>query len=1186
MIDFRTLINKSSRPVLVFDGATGTSFQSMNLTDRDFGGLQYEGCNEYLVLSSPEAVKNVHKSFLDVGCDVIETNTFGASSIVLDEYGLAEKAYEINFKAASIAKELAINYSTEDKPRFVAGSIGPTTKLATLGHISFDKLKESYRVQSEALIDAGSDLIIIETCQDVLQIKAAIQAINESNKQLNKSTPLMVSVTMETNGRMLVGTDISAVLSILEPFDIDILGLNCATGPVEMKDHIRYLYDHSPFITSCIPNAGLPENVGGEAHYKLTPIELKMQLMHFVEDLGVQLIGGCCGTTPEHIKQLSLFSSEINNQNKRKHKSSIEFVPSASSIYDPTPYYQDKSFLIVGERLNASGSKKVRELLIKDDWDGLLSIAKSQQKENAHILDVNVDYVGRDGVADMENLVSRIVTNINLPLMLDSTDYEKMESGLKQSGGKSILNSTNYEDGPERFFKVLDLAKSYGAAVVIGTIDEEGMARSSSKKLAIAKRAYTNAVDFGIKPYEIFYDPLALPISTGIEEDRKNAKETITAIKLIKESLPKVHLILGISNISFGLSKSARVNLNSVFLNEAISAGLDSAIVSPNKILPLSRIKEDHIKVCLDLIYDKREFKENICTYDPLTELTKIFSESTNDYAVSNLNTLKDLPLTDRLKRHIIDGEKQGLEETLNSALKKYKPLEIINIYLLSGMKTVGELFGSGQMQLPFVLQSAETMKSAVSFLEPYMEKQEGENVGKAKFLIATVKGDVHDIGKNLVDIILSNNGYEVINLGIKQEVKDIVAAQKKYNADCIAMSGLLVKSTAFMKANLETFNNEDISVPVILGGAALTPKFVNNDCNQIYKGKVIYGKDAFTDLRFMEAYVEAKNNNYWDNEEGFLNGNPEGVYISDAKSLDKTESNINDDKENKDDQTIFVDQTRSNRIIIENPIESPFIGSKILTKDDIKFEELLKYLDKSALYSGQWQMKRLRNQSKEDYNKLLASKAEPILEKLINTIIKEDLIEPSAIYGYFPCGSEKNDLIVFSPVDSKYLGKFSFPRQKSGNRFCIADFFTEIKNNKSTDILPMQAVTMGKKASEYSKQLFDQNMYTDYLYFHGLSVQLAEACAELVHALIREECGFNEKIPLTNKQILAQRYRGCRYSFGYPACPNTSDSRLQLEWLDTKRIGLTIDESDQLHPEQSTTAIISLHTQAKYFST
>ena len=894
MVSFRNYLNRDDKPIIIFDGGTGTSFQNLNLSSHDFGGDDLEGCNENLVLSSPNTVEQVHNSFLEAGCHVIETNTFGASSIVLDEYSISNKAYEINKKAAQIAKKCANLFSSINTPRFVAGSIGPTTKLPTLGHISFDKLKDSYEEQINGLIDGGIDLLLIETCQDVLQIKSALSASQEVIKNRNIELPIMISITMETTGTMLVGSDIASALTILEPYNIDILGLNCATGPVQMKEHIKYLAENSPFAISCIPNAGLPENIGGVAHYKLTPLELKMQLMNFIYDFNVQLIGGCCGTTPEHIKHLSSIIEEIVDKkiNKRLPTVKTNFVPSAASIYNAVPYKQDNSILIVGERLNASGSKKVRELLNEDDWDGLVSIAKQQQKENAHILDVNVDYVGRDGVKDMKEITSRLVTNINLPLMIDSTEADKMESGLKTVGGKCIINSTNYEDGDDRFNQVLKLALDYGAGIVIGTIDEDGMARTSQKKYDIAKRALIKTRSSGLADYEIFFDPLALPISTGIEEDRLNAKATIEAISKIRKSFPDIHIILGISNISFGLSPLSRINLNSIFLDECIKAGLDSAIIAPNKILPLSKISAETKKLCLDLIYDRRNFENEICIYDPLVELTKAFQDITiSDFKKASTSN-KNLTLEEKLKNHIVDGEKIGLEEQLNNALKKYKPLEIINTYLLDGMKVVGELFGSGQMQLPFVLQSAETMKFAVSVLEPHMETVD-EKISNGKLLIATVKGDVHDIGKNLVDIILSNNGFDVINLGIKQDVSAIIDAQKKHKADCIAMSGLLVKSTAFMKDNLEAFNNAEINVPVILGGAALTPKFVNEDCSQIYKGKILYGKDAFTDLQFMNDYMDSKKKGNWSNENGFTNTDDIQIKLASPRSSAK-DKNLN----------------------------------------------------------------------------------------------------------------------------------------------------------------------------------------------------------------------------------------------------------------------------------------------------
>ena len=1185
MVSFRNYLNRDDKPIIIFDGGTGTSFQNLNLSSHDFGGDDLEGCNENLVLSSPNTVEQVHNSFLEAGCHVIETNTFGASSIVLDEYSISNKAYEINKKAAQIAKKCANLFSSINTPRFVAGSIGPTTKLPTLGHISFDKLKDSYEEQINGLIDGGIDLLLIETCQDVLQIKSALSASQEVIKNRNIELPIMISITMETTGTMLVGSDIASALTILEPYNIDILGLNCATGPVQMKEHIKYLAENSPFAISCIPNAGLPENIGGVAHYKLTPLELKMQLMNFIYDFNVQLIGGCCGTTPEHIKHLSSIIEEIVDKkiNKRLPTVKTNFVPSAASIYNAVPYKQDNSILIVGERLNASGSKKVRELLNEDDWDGLVSIAKQQQKENAHILDVNVDYVGRDGVKDMKEITSRLVTNINLPLMIDSTEADKMESGLKTVGGKCIINSTNYEDGDDRFNQVLKLALDYGAGIVIGTIDEDGMARTSQKKYDIAKRALIKTRSSGLADYEIFFDPLALPISTGIEEDRLNAKATIEAISKIRKSFPDIHIILGISNISFGLSPLSRINLNSIFLDECIKAGLDSAIIAPNKILPLSKISAETKKLCLDLIYDRRNFENEICIYDPLVELTKAFQDITiSDFKKASTSN-KNLTLEEKLKNHIVDGEKIGLEEQLNNALKKYKPLEIINTYLLDGMKVVGELFGSGQMQLPFVLQSAETMKFAVSVLEPHMETVD-EKISNGKLLIATVKGDVHDIGKNLVDIILSNNGFDVINLGIKQDVSAIIDAQKKHKADCIAMSGLLVKSTAFMKDNLEAFNNAEINVPVILGGAALTPKFVNEDCSQIYKGKILYGKDAFTDLQFMNDYMDSKKKGNWSNENGFTNTDDIQIKLASPRSSAK-DKNLNKNFEKTKSIQLIENFNRSNFVEEEEPIKAPFLGTRVLQDIEIDFDKLIFYLDKKALFSGQWQIKKNKGQSVEEYNNYLDSYANPLLEKWINIILDKGLISPKAVYGYFRCGRNDNSIYLFDNESNNRISEFNFPRQKSGNNLCIADFYCDLKNNDPVDIFPMQAVTMGEIASEYSQELFKADKYSDYLIFHGLTVQLAEALAEYVHSIVRIECGFKSYEPNNNREILAQKYRGARYSFGYPACPKVSDSNIQLSLLDTKRINLTMDESEQLHPEQSTTAIISLHSKAKYFS-
>lgn len=1183
---FLDYLNGPKHPVLVFDGAMGTSLQSQNLTAEDFGGAEYEGCNEYLVHTKPSAVAKVHEAFLAVGADVIETDTFGGTSIVLAEYDLADQAYYLNKTAAELAKACANKYSTPEKPRFVAGSMGPGTKLPTLGHIDFDTLKNSYVEQVEGLYDGGADLLLVETCQDVLQIKAALNAIEEVFQKKGQRLPLMVSVTMETMGTMLVGTEINAVVSILQPYKIDILGLNCATGPDLMKPHIKYLSENSPFIVSCIPNAGLPENVGGQAHYRLTPVELKMALMHFIEDLGVQIIGGCCGTRPDHIQALAELSQGLTPKSRHYH-----YEPSAASIYSTQPYIQDNSFLIVGEKLNASGSKKCRELLNVEDWDSLVSMAKAQVKEGAHILDVNVDYVGRDGVRDMHQLASRLVNNVTLPLMLDSTEWEKMEAGLKVAGGKCILNSTNYEDGEPRFYQVLDLAKKYGAGVVIGTIDEEGMGRTAEKKFQIAKRAYYAAIEYGIHPYEIFFDPLALPISTGIEEDRENGKATIEAMRRIRQELPECHILLGVSNISFGLNPAARQVLNSVFLHEAMQVGMDGAIVSANKILPLAKIEPEYQQVCRDLIYDNRRFDGDICVYDPLTKLTELFAgKTTKKDPSSNAN----LPVEERLKQHIIDGERLGLEEALKQALQDYPPLDIINIFLLDGMKVVGELFGSGQMQLPFVLQSAQTMKAAVAFLEPFMEKKEGDNNAKGTFIIATVKGDVHDIGKNLVDIILTNNGYRVINLGIKQPVENIIEAYKEHKADCIAMSGLLVKSTAFMKENLEVFNEKGITVPVILGGAALTPKFVHDDCQKTYKGQVIYGKDAFSDLHFMDKLMPAKAGGQWDDSKGFL-----GKFAEAEKTpVVAEELEVNPDTIFTDgsvNQELVIDTRRSEAVAVDITRPTPpFWGTKILTAAEIPIEEVFWYLDLQALFVGQWQFRKPKSQSKPEYDQFLQEKVHPILTAWKEKIVKENLLNPTLIYGYFPCQSSGNSLLIYDPESIQAGEKpenlqpiaiFEFPRQKSGRRLCIADFFAP-QESGIIDVFPMQAVTVGEIATEYAKSLFDANEYTEYLYYHGMAVQTAEAMAEWTHTRIRRELGFAEFDPDNIRDILQQRYQGSRYSFGYPACPNIQDQYKQLDLLGCDRIGMYMDESEQLYPEQSTTAIITYHPTAKYFST
>src|ERR671921_1591507 len=832
--------------VVVFDGAMGTSLQSQNLSVEDYGGPQFEGCPEYLLVSKPSAVERVHASFLEVGCDVVETDSFGGLPFVLGEYGIAERAYELNRKAAELARRVAADFATKARPRWVAGSMGPGTKLPTLGHITFDDLRAAYAEQTRGLLDGGADILIVETCQDLLQTKAALAAIFADFERNRRRVPVIAQVTIEVFGTMLNGTEINAALTALEPFPIDIIGMNCGTGPKHMTESIRYLCENSPLPVSVLPNAGLPSVVDGKMHYDETPESFTAQLVHFANDFGANIVGGCCGTTPAHLRLVVEAMQRITPKQR-----SAQVLPAASSIYFQQPFVQDASFLIVGERVNASGSKKMRDLLNAEDWDGLVALGKEQEREGAHILDVNVDFVGRDGEADMHELASRLVTNVKIPLMFDSTEWQKMEAGLQHAGGKCILNSTNYEDGVPRFVKVIDLAKRYGASVVIGTIDEEGMARTAEGKFKIAKRAYEQATkELGLPASDIFFDPLALPISTGIEEDRRNALETIEAIKRIKAELPGAFTILGVSNVSFGLSPAARIVLNSVFLHDAVEAGLDSAIVNASKIEPLNRIGEQELKVARELIYDERRFEGDVCVYDPLTEFTKLFE---GVKAKTTKKASKGETVEERLKNHIIDGEKIGLEDELRLALEKHPALDIINNILLEGMKVVGDLFGSGQMQLPFVLQSAEAMKSAVRFLEPFLEKKGGATA-KGTMVLATVKGDVHDIGKNLVDIILTNNGYKVINLGIKQTIEAILHSFEEHKADAIGMSGLLVKSTLIMRENLELMNERGIRAPVVLGGAALTRRYVEEDLESLYRGRLFYARDAFDGLHVMDA--------------------------------------------------------------------------------------------------------------------------------------------------------------------------------------------------------------------------------------------------------------------------------------------------------------------------------------------
>ena len=1166
------LLETLKERIVVFDGAMGTNLQVQNLSLDDFGGPRFEGCNENLLVTRPDAVEKVHAGFLDVGCDVVETNSFNGTPVDFAEYGIADKAYDMNVLAARLAKRVASDYATKEKPRWVAGSMGPGRKLPTLGHISYAELRDAYTVQVRGLLDGGVDLLIVETCQDLLQTKAALAAIFSVFEKRRARVPVIAQVTIEVFGTMLNGTEIAAALTALTPFPIDVVGMNCGTGPKHMTESIRHICENTSLPVSVLPNAGLPSVVEGKMHYDETPESFTAQLVHFAGDFGANIVGGCCGTTPAHLRLVVEAMQRITPKQR-----STKTTPAASSIYFQQPYVQDASFLIVGERVNASGSKKMRDLLNAEDWDGLVALGKEQEREGAHILDVNVDFVGRDGEKDMHELASRLVTNVKIPLMFDSTEWQKMEAGLQHAGGKCILNSTNYEDGVPRFLKVIELAKRYGASVVVGTIDEDGMARTAQGKVKIAKRAYNQATkEAGLPASDIFFDALALPISTGIEEDRRNALETIEAIRQIKTQLPGAFTILGVSNISFGLTPASRVVLNSVFLHDAVEAGLDSAIVNASKIEPLNRIGEQELKVARELIYDQRRFEGDVCVYDPLTEFTKLFEGVKSKTAKK---ASKGETVEERLKNHIIDGEKIGLEDELRQGLEKYSALDIINNILLDGMKVVGDLFGSGQMQLPFVLQSAEAMKAAVRFLEPFMEKKGGATA-KGTMVLATVKGDVHDIGKNLVDIILTNNGYKVLNLGIKQPIEAILQAYDEHGADAIGMSGLLVKSTLIMKENLELMNERGIKVPVVLGGAALTRRYVEDDLKSLYHGRLFYARDAFAGLHTMDQLVSG--NGHGETETGRQGDGGTSEAAEDLEDLIGEEAKLGIRKPARPRAARLTgDTTNTVRSQVSSDVAiptAPFYGSRVVA--DIALEDVFAFINETALFKGQWQFKQGRTPV-EEYQELVQNKVRPIYEELKQRSQREQLLVPKVVYGYFRCQSEGNDLVVYD--EDKEL-RFTFPRQPAGKHLCLADYFASRESGKM-DVVGFHLVTVGRRASEYSHELFKSDNYSDYLYFHGLSVEGAEALAELWHKRIREELGIAGADSPELSRLFRQEYQGARYSFGYPACPDLEDQAKLFALLDPARIDVSLSEEFQLEPEQSTSAIIVHHPEAKYFS-
>ncbi len=1152
-----------SERVVVFDGAMGTNLQLAGLTADDFGGPDLEGCNELLVVTRPETIDRVHRSFFEVGCDVVETDTFGAFAPVLAEYGQAHRVRELNLAAVTLARAAADDFSTPDRPRWVAGSIGPGTKFPTLGQIRYADLRDAYEEQSAALIEGGADLIIIETVFDLLQAKAAINGARRAMRSLGRQLPIQAQVTIELTGTMLPGTEVGAALCALEAMGVDVIGLNCATGPAEMFEPLRHLTGHATMPVSCLPNAGLPSVVDGAMHYDLTPDQLAEFQRQFVSELGVSVIGGCCGTTPAHLAAVVEACADLTPAARRP-----EPEYGAASIYTQVPFSQDTSFLVIGERTNANGSKKFREAMLEGDWDTCVGMAREQVKEGSHLIDVCVDYTGADGVADMEQVASRFATQSTVPLVVDSTEAPVVETALSWIGGRAVINSVNLEEGDApgtRLDSFLSLAREFGAAVVCTCIDEEGQARTADWKVRAATAIRDIAVDrYGLRPEDLLFDPLALPLSTGMEESRKDGIETIEGIRRIKAELPGVYTVLGLSNVSFGLNPAARQVLNSVFLHECVQAGLDAAIVHASKILPLSKIDERAREVCLDLVYDRRHDG-----YDPLTELLALF-EGVSASTAASTEDRSGWPVERRLEHRIIDGDRNGIEGDLDQAMAAgATPLVIINDYLLAGMKTVGELFASGEMQLPFVLGSAETMKTAVAYLEPFMEK--ADQGGKGTMVLATVKGDVHDIGKNLVDIILTNNGYTVKNLGIKVGIADMVGALEESNADAIGMSGLLVKSTLIMRDNLEELNRRGLShIPVILGGAALTRTYVERDLRKVYDGRLFYGKDAFEGLRTMDRLVELRKTGEDDPEFGTAIG---------GRDLGPRQSELRRQAAEEAAARGETLPSRSPEVAADNPtFKPPFLGSRVAK--GMPVDDVAAYLNETALFRNQWGFRPEQGENDPAFKERVRG----LLREQLSTAKAGQLLVPQVAWGHFAANADGNDLVIFEDESrTKELTRYTFPRQTTEPWLCISDFFRSVDSGEP-DWASFMVVTIGSRASEEAARLLADNQYQNYLYLHGLGVEMAEALAEYWHHRIREELGFADEDGPNLTGLFRQKYRGGRYSWGYPACPDLEDNAKVVDLLGADRIGVEVSEGFQLHPEQSTTAIICHHPQAKYF--
>jgi 5-methyltetrahydrofolate--homocysteine methyltransferase len=1155
------LLDALRNRVLLCDGGMGSRVQALTLDiEKDY--WDRENCTEVLNLSRPDLVREIHRGYFEAGADMVETNSFGGSPITLGEFDLQDRTHEINKIAGELAREAADSFA-DGRHRWVLGSIGPGTKLPSLGNIAYDPLERALAAQSAGLIAGGVDAILIETCQDTLQIKAAVNGAKSARAAAGTDTPIFVQVTVETTGTLLVGPDIAAAATVIHALDVPLIGLNCATGPQEMAEHVRWLAANWPGLLSIQPNAGLPELVDGATHYPLGPDEMASWVERFVTQDGLNLIGGCCGTSIGHIAALNAMLRRISGDRPAPAPRTHHWVPSVASLYGQTPLRQENSYFSIGERCNANGSKKWRELQEKGDWDAAVSVGREQVAEGSNSLDICTAFVGRDEVREMNEVITRFTSSVNAPLVIDSTETIVIEAALKLHGGKPIINSINFEDGEQAAIDRLKLAKKFGAAVIALTIDEVGMAKTPEDKIKIARRLVDFACNqHGLPQSDLLIDPLTFTIATGNEDDRKLAQWTLEGIAAISREFPDIQIILGLSNVSFGLNAAARAVLNSVFLDHAVKAGMTGAIVHVSKIRPLHQIAPEELQVCEDLIFDRR--REG---YDPLQALLALFADRKLADATKKV---KSETVEGRLKDRIVDGDRKGLGDELDEAMKSHSPLDIINTILLDGMKVVGELFGAGKMQLPFVLQSAETMKAAVAHLEPYMEKVEGQE--KGTIVLATVKGDVHDIGKNLVDIILTNNGYRVINLGIKVPLADMVAAAKEHRANAIGMSGLLVKSTVVMRENLEEMTRQGLDIPVMLGGAALTRNYVEDDCVRAYAGgRVAYARDAFDGLHLMDRVT----GNGFDDYLAAIQAKRSGKARNTARTLGQA------DKSAFRPVDIAAVQQRRRRLTADVPVvEPPFWGARKL---ESTAKAVLPFLNERSLYQFQWGFRK-QGRTLEEFLGWAKQELRPIMKRVFAMCEAQDILHPQAIYGYWKAAGQGNDLIVFEQDGVTEVTRFSLPRQPKEDGECIADFFRDM-DDKERDVIGLQVVTVGQKASDTARLWFEDNRYQDYLYLHGLSVELAEAMAEYTHKRIRAECGFAAEDDRDMEKMLGQAYRGSRYSFGYPACPKLEDQVPLLKLLGAERIGVEISDEWQLHPEQSTSAIVVLNPKAKYFS-